>query len=91
MPKENDYLIFDCDMATGAQLRIIKQGDGDIVLHISDPNDGNPQSAGIEFCTPMMGGGRHERLWKVLATFFTAEMKILDDGNDEMPPISRAD
>lgn len=91
MPKENDYLVFRCDMGTGAELRIHKQMDGDIVLHISDPNEGLPQSASIEFCTPMMGGGRHERLWKVLANFFTAEMKLLNKGKGEMPPVTRAD
>jgi hypothetical protein len=56
----------------------MKQDDGDVVLCIYDPEagrDGCGACTTIEFCAPFTGGGRHERLWKTLATFFDREMK----------------
>lgn len=52
MPKELDYLIFECDMNSGGTFRMFKQDDGDIILSISTEES----HAHVEICAPFTGG-----------------------------------
>lgn len=65
-------LKFPNDMDPQGYLVIHKQDDGDICMMISTP-DGHGE---IEFCTPMIGGGRNAALWRVLAKFFEEAVEI---------------
>ena len=68
-----DYLEFKSDMNPYVVLRIFKQMDSDIVLALYD-NETEYPSIEFEACTPMMGGGKHEALWKALVDFYNVQI-----------------
>lgn len=78
---ENGILEFACDMTPeGAFLRIIQQDDGDIILAIANKDVGTTD---VEFCTPIMGGGRNRALWMALAKFFNEARKVAEKEYNE--------
>jgi hypothetical protein len=65
------------DMSQNGRLRLIKQQDGDIcVAAISE--DGS--MVGLEFCTPISGGGKSP---KTLAALNALAIAILEDNKDD--------
>ena len=54
------------DMSPDGKLQSIVQPDGDAIIGIVPAKDESSIFPSVEFCTPIMGGGRSPRVHKVL-------------------------
>ena len=71
------------DMSPIGKLVLHRQGDGDICMTVveGDPDGGIDRIAGIEFCTPMSGGGGSHETHKALMDLMLAMERDNDNSN----------
>ena len=60
------------DMSPDGKLRLVRDGDGDIIVCIQKGEDYDYISADVEFCTIGMGGGRSPKTFNALLNLMVA-------------------
>lgn len=73
------------DMSPDGELFVMMQGDGDMIIGVKPSKDdmdyeGSPFGVSVEFCTPVMGGGRSPHTLRALRVLAEAVVKDNEGG-----------